>query len=84
MRLVDGAVSDILSLLAHAGAAPRKASSRAGGRSAKLYLGDVRVRFSGCRFSSLSQLEAIGRSSAFDGVPVLGAVKVVQPWGAPS
>jgi NADPH:quinone reductase-like Zn-dependent oxidoreductase len=23
-------------------------------------------------------------SSAFDGVPVLGAVKVVQPWGAPS
>ena len=27
MRLVDGAVSDILSLLAHAGAAPRKASS---------------------------------------------------------
>jgi hypothetical protein len=36
------------------------------------------------RLSSLSQVEAIGRSSAFDGVPVLGAVKVVQPWGAPS
>jgi hypothetical protein len=36
------------------------------------------------RFSSLSQVDGIGGSSAFDGVPVLGAVKVVQPWGAPS
>ena len=45
----------------------------------------TRQRWSARRlFSSLSQVEAIGRSSAFDGVPVLGAVKVVQPWGAPS
>ena len=45
----------------------------------------TRQRWSARRlFSSLSQVEAIGGSSAFDGVPVLGAVKVVQPWGAPS
>jgi hypothetical protein len=37
---------------------------------------DVALQFSK---SSLGQ-----GSSAFDGVPVLGAVKVVQPWGAPS
>ena len=66
MRLVDGAVSDILSLLAHAGAAPRKASSRAGGRSAKPYLGDVRWCGSpGCRFRHLS-LSACARTALLD------------------
>ena len=65
MRLVDGAVSDILSLLAHAGAAPRKASSRAGGRSAKPYLGDVRVRFSGVPFQAF-EFSACARTALLD------------------
>jgi hypothetical protein len=53
VQFIDGEVSDILSLLAHAGAAPRNASSRAG-RSAKLYLGEIRVPFSGGAVSGIS------------------------------
>ena len=72
MRFMDGEVSDILSLLAHAGAAPRNASSSAVPSqisSAKQYLHGVRVRLvrGALRVSELPSVKAppcsmLGRS----------------------